>query len=727
MKSRREFIQASSTLLTLSIPATSAEQTKGRNTEKTTAIARDYWNDLPNYLIAKVNAARAKRKSDLARVRSAEDAEERTSFVRRKVWDLIGGELEKTPLNAKTTGTIDRSAYRIEKVIFESQPKFYVTAHLYIPKSGTQPFPVILAPLGHSSNGKAYIAYQTVFQNLARRGFAVLAWDPPGQGERLQYIDPSTNRSRYGPTGEHDRFGLQALLIGSTTTQFEVWDGIRALDYLLSRPEIDAKRIGCCGHSGGGTQTMFLCALEPRISAAIVVEGNSENLAGPNYQPPGAYADAEQNLIGSLAIPVDRGDLLCAFAPKPLLVCYTPIDTGTTYSPTYVEGTTEVFDEISAVYRASGAHDKVALFASPLPHDYDYFNRQATYQWFGKWLQGGQADAEEAAFDDAPEESLWCTPTGQVLASPGGRAAFQVNLDRLHSGRRDAKPDKRQVEQGLREVLALPATSTPAHANVLSRKTQRDIAIEEIEFRSEPGIRVPCWFLKASAGSARAPVVVMAQAAGKDALFENWPVTERLVRAGVSICSVDLRTCGVTRPHLPSAAPLFYGDEVNLAYSMVGLSAGSPILGQQVWDLLKCVDYLESRDDVDNKRIGVFASGMISLSALLGTALDSRVGSALLDGMLADFESVVASKDYVLPLSAVAFGFLRRFDLPEICASVAPRPVWLANTVGPRGNTLSNGTVYEKYKADETKSLFVLVAPNLADNIISDWIKKTLV
>ncbi|HEY7306157.1 MAG TPA: acetylxylan esterase, partial [Bryobacteraceae bacterium] len=595
MKSRREFIQASSALLTVSIPATGTEQPKAGDAEKTSAIARDYWNDLPNYFIAKVNAARAKRKSELARVKSAEEANARASFVRTKVWDLIGGELEKAALNATTTGTIERGAYRIEKVIFESQPKFYVTAHLYIPKSGNQPFPGILAPLGHSSNGKAYTAYQTVFQNLARRGFAVLAWDPPGQGERLQYIDPSTNRSRYGPTGEHDRFGLQALLIGSTTTQFEVWDGIRALDYLLSRPEIDAKRIGCCGHSGGGTQTMFLCALEPRISAAIVVEGNSENFAGPNYQPPGAYADAEQNLIGGLTIPLDRGDLLCAFAPKPLLVCYTPIDAGTTYSPTYIEGTMEVFDELSAVYRASGAHDKVALFASPLPHDYDYFNRQATYRWFGKWLQGGQPDAEEAAFDDAPEESLWCTPTGQVLSSPGGRAAFQINLDRLHSAKRDAKADRREMERGLREVLALPSESKAVQANVLSRKTQRDVVIEEIEFRSESGIRVPCWFLKASPGSARMPAVVMAQAAGKDALFEKRPVIERLVRAGVSICSVDLRTCGVTRPHLPSAAPLFYGDEVNLAYSMVGLSVGSPILGQQVWDLLKCLDYLESR------------------------------------------------------------------------------------------------------------------------------------
>src|SRR6185437_15159064 len=248
MKSRRQFIQAGSAMLAAFAPGAGTAQKNGSEPVSQAASTRDYWNDLPNYLIAKVKAARAKRKSDLAKIRSAEDAKRRASFVRTKVWGLIGGDLEKTPLNARTTGMIDRKDYRIEKVIFESQPQFYVTAHLYLPKSGNQPFPGILAPLGHTSDGKAYRSYQMVFQNLARRGFAVLAWDPPGQGERLQYIDPETHRSRYGPTGEHDRFGWPALLIGSTTTQFEIWDGIRALDYLLSRPEIEAKRIGCCGH-----------------------------------------------------------------------------------------------------------------------------------------------------------------------------------------------------------------------------------------------------------------------------------------------------------------------------------------------------------------------------------------------------------------------------------------------------------------------------------------------
>ncbi len=725
--SRRTFIQASSAVLTAATAGSApARQGVSEPAARITGT-RDYWNDLPNSLIAKVNAARIKRKSDLAKVRSASDVDERASFVRTKVWELIGGELKKTPLNARTTGIIHRADYQIEKLIFESQPEFYVTANLYIPKSGARPLPGILAPLGHTSDGKAYRSYQTAFQNLARRGFAVLTWDPPGQGERLQYVDPATNRSPYGPTGEHDRFGWPALLAGSTTTQFEVWDGIRALDYLLSRPDIDAKRIGCCGHSGGGTQTMFLCALEPRISAAVVVEGNTENLAGADYQPPGAFADAEQNLIGSLKVPLDRGDLLCAFAPKPLLVCYTPIDAGTTYSPTYIEGATEIFDELSAAYNACGARNNVALFSSALPHDYDYFQRRETYRWFGKWLLNEQADTEEAEFDDAPESSLWCTPTGQVLTSLGGRAAFQVSFDRLRATKPNAALDKQQVEQGLREVLALPDVSHPVHAAVLSSKTQRALRIEEIEYRSEPDIRVPGWFLSAAQGGSKSPVVVAIQDGGRDAIFNDWPLVERLVRGGVSICSVDLRTCGVTRPRLPSGGPLFYGYGVDLAYSIVNLSAGSPILGQQTWDLLKCLDYLESRGDVDAARIGAFGSKVTGLACLLGTALDRRIRTVLLDETLIDFESVVASENYELPLSAVAFGFLRKFDLPEICATIAPRPVWLLNSVGPQGNKLPLSAVRERYKALETKSLVFRVEPNPIDNVVSEWMQKALI
>ena len=292
MNSRRGFLRKGAAGLSLSLLAGAAlgirnDQLKAESGPS--PISRDYWNDFPHYVAAKVNDVRAKRKSQLATLNNADAIKQHSAFVTEKVWELIGGRLEKTALNPTITGTVERPAYRIEKLIFESQPKFYVPAHLYLPKAGKAPFPAVLAPLGHAPDGKNYRSYQTLFQNLARQGFAVFTWDPPGQGERFQYLNRHSGQSLYGPTGEHDQFGWPALLIGSTTTQFEVIDGIRAVDYLVSRSEIDSTKIGCCGHSGGGTQTMYLCALEPRITAAVVVEGHTENLAGAKYQPPGAF------------------------------------------------------------------------------------------------------------------------------------------------------------------------------------------------------------------------------------------------------------------------------------------------------------------------------------------------------------------------------------------------------------------------------------------------------
>jgi cephalosporin-C deacetylase-like acetyl esterase len=735
---RREFLKASplAAAAFISQPAAANEERQDPASAGAASIP-DYWNDLPNRMTADVAAARAQRKSEIAKVTTSAAAADRIALIRTKVWECVGGKPEETPLNPVITGVIEREKYRIEKVVLESQPKFYVTAHLYLPKSGVRPYPAILAALGHYPESKANRSYQTVFQNLARKGFAVLAFDPPGQGERVQYLNPAKNGSLYGPTGEHDRFGWPALLIGSSTTQFEVWDGIRALDYLVSRPEIDRERIGCCGHSGGGTQAMFLCALEPRIKAAVVVEGHTENVAGADYQPPGAYADAEQNLIGGLKIPLDRGDLLAAFAPKPLRICYSPIDNASTYSPHYVAGTQEIFEELGSLYTVFGAKDRVALFASTLPHDYDYFHRRATYEWFNHWLLNGQGDAEEVAFDDAPEKTLWCTTTGQVLTSLGGRQAFQVNYDCLLAAKERSdrgRADKEQVQKDLREILNIAPERGTVSARTLSSKVYDDITIEEIEYQSEPGIRVPGWFLKPSGGSSKHPVVLIAADGGKNGLFEQWQFIERACGAGIAVSSIDLRSCGATTPRLPSTGPLFYSGEVDLAYSLVNLSLGSPIIGQQTFDLIRGVDFLSARSDVDGARIGVAGTGTSGLACIAGAALDQRICSLLLNGTLADFASVVASKDYQLPVSAIAFGFLRRFDLPELCASLAPRPVWLVNPVGPNRNALTLSEMNEAYQVaiqayarDKHSEEFCLrVEPEPAGEVMLTWMQKVI-
>jgi hypothetical protein len=216
----------------------------------------------------------------------------------------------------------------------------------------------------------------------------------------------------------------------------------------------------------------------------------------------------------------------------------------------------------------------------------------------------------------------------------------------------------------------------------------------------------------------------MAEDRGKDGLFEDWSLIQKLTRAGVAICSIDLRTNGVTTPRLPSQGPLFYGHGVELAYSLVNLSIGSPILGQQTHDLLRGLDYLRGRKDVDQSRIGILGTGVSGLPCIAGMALDSQVRSMMLNRTLLTLESVVASKDYDFPVSAVAFGLLREFDLPELCAAVAPRPVWLLNSLGPQGEPLPASDARQAYR--NAGQISFRVQPDPIDEVILEWARQTL-
>jgi cephalosporin-C deacetylase-like acetyl esterase len=181
----------------------------------------------------------------------------------------VGGEPARTPLNARTAAVIMRNGYRIEKVIFESQPKFFVTANLYVPTRGSGPYPAILYPLGHESGAKSHLAWQQMLGSFAQKGYVALAWDTLGQGERVQIYDEDLGVSKAGgSTTEHSMLGAQCLLMGDSLARYTIWDGIRALDYLVSRPEVNAARIGCTGNSGGGTHTAYLSALDDRIQVA---------------------------------------------------------------------------------------------------------------------------------------------------------------------------------------------------------------------------------------------------------------------------------------------------------------------------------------------------------------------------------------------------------------------------------------------------------------------------
>ena len=157
---------------------------------------RDYPRCLPDHLRELAQRAYLARNRELAKLTNAAAIRARQKWARETFWKLAGGEPEKTPLNARSLGTIEREGYRIEKILYESRPQFHVPANLYIPSSGKPPYPGVLFQMGHTTNGKAGDTYQRCCQGLARLGYVVLAFDPMGQGERIYYPGSSLQRTR---------------------------------------------------------------------------------------------------------------------------------------------------------------------------------------------------------------------------------------------------------------------------------------------------------------------------------------------------------------------------------------------------------------------------------------------------------------------------------------------------------------------------------------------------
>jgi cephalosporin-C deacetylase-like acetyl esterase len=713
----------------------------GTRIEETSILPsqRDFWKDWPDSIAMNMNQAGASRKALLARIQSKEQIATRSTTVRAQLWEILGGRPQETPLNARTVGTIDRSGYRIEKLVYESMPEVYVTAHLYVPTTGKPPYPGIVVPLGHTENGKAYRNYQYSYQNLARKGYVVLAYDPFGQGERRQYLRLRSGRAF--STGEHTQAGRPMILFGSGFARYRAWDGIRSLDYLLSRSEVDPQRIGCTGHSGGGTMTMYLIALDPRIQAAVAVEANFENMAGPNYDPPGAIADAEQDLVGGLPLGLDRGDLLAAFAPKPLLMSYTVHDQGQTYSPVYEEAIKENYDELRRIYGILGAGDKVDLFAGHLPHDLDYFQRRAMYGWFNRWFGKMDAGVEENDFDGSPEADLNCTTTGQVLTSLGGRSVVQLNRDRAKellppglfcTKGADPSSAREQVRAQLAKLLAIPSKRSPLNDRILASLPGRKLRIDEIQFESEPGVRITGWFVRAKEGAAVRPCVLfVSDGLADEAVAEPSPLDE-ILGQGNAICAINLRGITLSTPRPPSGGPVFYrGMELKERFAWTNLVLGSPVIGQRVWDVLRCLDYLKTRPDVDGSQIRILGRGPAGLAALMAGALDESVRSVLLDRTLATYASIVDAEDYDLALDWFVPGILQHFDIPDIAAAIYPRPVWITNALDGDGAVLSESVLRARYSqrisagSIALKELSVRTTVEDDKEVYIDWVKRS--
>jgi cephalosporin-C deacetylase-like acetyl esterase len=642
---------------------------------------------LPSYLNNIGFRMLGERKRRVEHLATIEDVNKRRSYVREQMLKDLGGFPDRTPLNARVVGVLERPGYRIEKVIFESQPHFYVTANLYLPKTGHPPYPAILYPLGHERGGKTNPTWQQMLGSLATKGFVALAWDPVGQGERLQIFDEDLRESKVGnSTTEHTVVGTQCMLVGDHLARYTIWDGMRALDYLLSRKEVDPARIGLTGNSGGGTHTAYIAALDDRIQvAAPSCYITSWHLMLDTIGP----QDAEQTFPLWLQEGLDYPDYLYAFAPKPYLLLSAIRD----FFP--IAGARETFAEAEKVYSAIGEREKVGMFEADDGHGYNKSRRLAAYDWFGRWLKGARDTDPEPQIEMATPEELRCTATGQVSTSLGGESVFTLNQKRLAQLKASRLTRPADLPGKVREVIRYEPPSGPLQVTSYGAITRSGYRIEKLIYESEPGIFIPSLLYVPDAGASKKAAVLMVTGDGKAASASE---AEQFAASGTLVLSIDMRGTGETRVDTDVNSREFdhyFGDFNNI---MTALLVGKTMAGMRALDISRGVDLLTSRKEVDPNQVYGYGKDEGALPLLYATVLDGRIRRVMLDGMLVSYESVVNSRVNRRILEGVAPGMLKYYDLQDLVAAMAPRDVWIVNGTDPMGHELPGSEVTKEYR-----------------------------
>ena len=673
-------------LILLAAAPVFAQSGDGWNFLSDPSIFRDVHGMLPAYLKDKAAALLDDRQRAIARINTMADLQARQQYWRDRMWSYLGDRPERTPLNARVAGAVDRGDFRVERIIFESRPGFYVTANLYLPAKGKPPYPAILFPLGHEQGAKAHQAWQRCLAGLARRGFVALAWDPIGQGERVQMYDEDWHDSKVqASTVEHTIIGIQCLLTGTHIAQYTIWDGIRALDYLLSRPEVDAKRVGCTGNSGGGTHTAYLSGLDDRIQAAapscyITSWKRMLDSIGPQ--------DAEQVFPLWLKDGLDYPDYLYAFGGKPYLMLTAIRD----FFP--IAGARATFEEAQQVYGRLGIADHIARFEADDGHGYSEPRREAAYRWFTRWLQGAENTEPEAPLSLATVEELQCTRTGQVQTEfPGSTDVFTMNrklAEQLHVSR---KPTPESVRKFARELSFYDTATAPVRITRFGETARPACRVEKIAYESELGLSIPALLFVPNGGPARKPAIVFADGNGKSSAAAE---AEQLAAKGYIALVPDLRGFGETQPALDRRDSFvrYFGDYKN---TLTALLIGKTMVGMRAADVVRGVDLLAARNDVDPSRIVAVGRGAAGIPALLGALFDNRIKSLALDGMLVSYEAVVKERIHQGIVNQIIPSALKYFDLPDLVAAIAPRRVAVFNGVNPLGQELTIGRLRQEY------------------------------
>ena len=464
---------------------------------------------------------------------------------------------ERTPLHPRITGNIQMDGFRIEKLIFESLPGVYVSALVYVPEDENKKHPAILVPAGHSANGK--IHYQALCQRLVQRGYFVISWDPVGQGERSQFWDAKTGKSRYNLIcAEHAVLGNLAYLAGTNLARWEIWDGIRVVDYLLTRPEVDPERINITGTSGGGFQAAHIAALDRRIKVVVpscYITALPMRIYNRIFSDPDS--DPEQDLDGMISNHVDHAGLLLMMYPRPVFVAAAVLD----FFP--IEGTHKTVREVTELYRKFDHADRIGFAEGYHAHEYSIENQEAAMEFLDHF-NGLPARRGLAPVKELEGKMLQCTRTGQVMLDfEDARSLTDVIRQYyMEHKNKSAKTLKELYYSGL--YPRINSWSVAEFQGEISGRQEirweargsshfEGVTIEKYVLHHSRYLELPLLYFHKTDGSQR-PVLLWLGKNGK-ATADDWPNLMKYVAAGYDVVSVDPRGMGETRMPYKAASP----------------------------------------------------------------------------------------------------------------------------------------------------------------------------
>jgi len=599
------------------------------------------------------------------------------------------GRLPATPcrLEPEVLGTLIRDGYAIERLTFQSRPGVRVTANLYRPEPASGRFPGVLSVHGHWSWARIDPHVQSRCIGLAKLGYVVLCIDAFGSGERA--IEP-------GPGTYHGALvGASLWPVGTPLLGLQVYDNRRAVDYLVSRPEVDSSRLAITGASGGGNQTLYAGATDERLSAVVPVCGIGTYDAYLST----ACCVCEVNVGG--AVYATTGDLLALVAPRALLVINATRDA---FQFSVGEAAKSIAYARSR-FRMMDQEQKIKHVAVESGHDYNQQMREAMYGWLDRWLRGrgdGQPIPEpKMTLEDV--ETLRCYPKGQsrpktiVTIPEFAREEGQARLAALpkapdHRERWNADAERMRAILPQRILGGFPA-KVPLEA---TRKKQPDG--EEVTIASERGIRSRGVFRSASAAKGTAIVVSPGPKVGLERDARERAEIDKIQREWHQ---AGFATLELGNPRgVSEMAPI--AGVADHTVAEWGLWVGRPLLGQWVWDIIRWLDFVVDRPIV------LVGLGAMGLPAILAAGLDHRVAGVVCTECLVSFVGRTTRPWTGVPMGLIAPNILDLGDVAQLAGLVAPRPMVIGQGIEPEGEMTSKVRLGEAFMF--TRSVYSLLS-----------------